>query len=501
MRLLIVSTVLAAILHTASALPYSAPFPFFSFIGLPKCVRSCKSIREATINCLPPTAPVSNNATYVACFCQSQLLHSGNNNGGICPQDCNKEDETTIQDTYKALCGLPGPSATLFPSVPAPTTSPTSTSTPTPSIPIALNTSKPTLAPTQISTPSVEEPQGQPEHNETGYVNTENPTEMLLLTSNRAHKNWIVIVAVVVPVVILILAILAWLKYCRHTQTREARTAAYERDLPREEILRRYHQNFFDRCQQGNPILIADNSLRGRLGRMLKRNKISPEEGQEIIPLQTVNQILRERYGLKLKGNEIVFDRSSKIKNRRARRRNFRISTNAPLLQPSPPNSAQGDQTPRRPASARTLASSVGQRSLFSPLSTYGSPHQTLAPPLPVRFSTPQTPRTPQTPQTPTILLPTFYQSSPATPRSAAFTRLPTTPQTLHMQRSFSSPLSPTSPYVDLTPPSPTRPPGGRGKTEDSVREYEDEIGRDEITPGSNSPISVWEVQKLRGVQ
>lgn len=174
MRFLTVFAVLPAILHTASALPFSAPFPFFSLTGLPKCARSCANILNAARSCVPPTAPVSNNATYVACFCQSQLLHSGNDIGGICPQNCNKDDEATIQGTYSALCGLPGPSATLFLSVPAPTTSPTGTSTFTSSMPIASSTSAQTLTPTQTSKPTIEEPQDQPKRHETWYVYTGN---------------------------------------------------------------------------------------------------------------------------------------------------------------------------------------------------------------------------------------------------------------------------------------------------------------------------------------
>lgn len=65
MRILTIFTAQAPILLAASAFPVSTPFPYK---GLSECVETCENIRDAANNCLPPTAPVSNEATYISCF-------------------------------------------------------------------------------------------------------------------------------------------------------------------------------------------------------------------------------------------------------------------------------------------------------------------------------------------------------------------------------------------------------------------------------------------------
>ncbi|KKA21758.1 Integral membrane protein [Rasamsonia emersonii CBS 393.64] len=42
----------------------------------PACALSCTTLQQAQSGCVPPAAPVSNQATYVSCFCQSALLTS-----------------------------------------------------------------------------------------------------------------------------------------------------------------------------------------------------------------------------------------------------------------------------------------------------------------------------------------------------------------------------------------------------------------------------------------
>jgi hypothetical protein len=185
MGLFTLYTALTAILHTTSALPYSAPFLSSSFIGLSECAKSCKSLREATIYCLPRNVSVSNNATYIACVCQSQWLRGVKDNSGLCAQECNHEDEGMIRDTYSDMCGIPGPSASVFLSVPAQETSPTSTPVPSTSIVVALTTSTSTITPAFTSTPPVEEPKVHFDHHETRYVHAATCTRLLSLTSSQ----------------------------------------------------------------------------------------------------------------------------------------------------------------------------------------------------------------------------------------------------------------------------------------------------------------------------
>lgn len=292
------------------------------------------------------------------------------------------------------------------------------------------------------------------------------PTIKLLLTSNRGHKHWQGIVTAVCVFVAVLLALLALHKYAKYTRTRVDK---YARDVPRHEQLRRMSvqlNEFYEeqRRKHNTPLRTTDNKTRGFFGLCPRSGKISS-------------------------------DNWGRILNRRTRRRRQSISTvgtSIPLLQPSPPRSATGASTPWRPASARTVASSIGRRSASSPLN---SPYQSLAPPLPIR------PITPQTPHSLAILPPTAYRRTPATPRSATFARRPITSQTPRIQRSFSSPLSPTSTSVNIAPPLPTRPLGRRSNFEDSVRDYEGKMGRYENSREMNSPSSMWEVQKLHGGQ
>ncbi|KAJ8117298.1 hypothetical protein OPT61_g1477 [Boeremia exigua] len=96
---------------------------------------------------------------------------------------------------------------------------------------------------------------------------------------------------------------------------------------------------------------------------------------QGLIPLQTVDNSFRCRLGLKR--NEA--NAQDPISNRRTRRRNLSISTTTPLIPDLTYNEDEA-WNPQRPASARTVASSIAQRSVSSPLTPY--PH--IAPPLPI---------------------------------------------------------------------------------------------------------------------
>lgn len=406
MRIPTLFTALAAIALTANALPVSTPFPFFTFKGLPECAKTCNNLHNAAIYCLPPTAPVSNEATYVGCFCRSQWLHGRKDNTGICSQECNVEDEKAIQDTYNDLCGIPGPSATRFLSVPAPTSSPSSTAAPSTSSLVALTTSTLTPVPTSTFAPPTMEPQGRPTENETWHVYTVVPTNVHTLTPFRAHKHLVVIVMLIVG---LILALAAWLLFVRCYPTinrwyhaRKPRTRVFKRDSSHEELVLAKHQRYFDRSQRNNSLLIVDNSRRARLWRWLKREQGHLAEGQETYELQDMNETLQARFGVRynLKDNKFVVDRGSRIPRIKNRRPRFTpdewIHANESLSNYYPSRIARTDQTPTRPSTARTEASSIGERSPYSLLDTQW---RDIVPQLPVRPSIPQTPRTPQSPQ------------------------------------------------------------------------------------------------------
>ncbi|PYH99901.1 integral membrane protein [Aspergillus ellipticus CBS 707.79] len=93
---LLLSTVVRA--QSVTFLPSAASSSF------PSCGLTCSLLEEAQDNCVPPTAPQTNHATYVSCFCQSSLsqLHTSN---GICEDSCTSaSDRALIQTWYSKYC-------------------------------------------------------------------------------------------------------------------------------------------------------------------------------------------------------------------------------------------------------------------------------------------------------------------------------------------------------------------------------------------------------------
>lgn len=89
---------------------------------LPTCAKSCIILSTSELICVPPAAPVSNNATYVNCFCQSDYLKALHANGELCHQFCPQEDNIAIHHYYNKLCGTPDPAfSSSTTSLPAPT--------------------------------------------------------------------------------------------------------------------------------------------------------------------------------------------------------------------------------------------------------------------------------------------------------------------------------------------------------------------------------------------
>ncbi|KAF2740320.1 hypothetical protein EJ04DRAFT_548380 [Polyplosphaeria fusca] len=75
---------------------------------LPQCARGCTVLQQAESNCLPPAAPVSQQAIYQSCVCQSTLLTQLHASGSQCQQTgCSSDDAQKISQYYIALCNGP----------------------------------------------------------------------------------------------------------------------------------------------------------------------------------------------------------------------------------------------------------------------------------------------------------------------------------------------------------------------------------------------------------
>ena len=78
--------------------------------NLPSCAQQCTVLQQGQTGCTPAGgAPVSNEAIYQSCFCQSALLTQlySNNAVQLC-SSCPANDMNTIQNWYKNYCGKGG---------------------------------------------------------------------------------------------------------------------------------------------------------------------------------------------------------------------------------------------------------------------------------------------------------------------------------------------------------------------------------------------------------
>jgi len=82
--------------------------------SFPACALSCAVLTQAQSLCVPPSAPVTDQATYVNCFCQSALLttlHASPDS--LCTSDCTVEsDRQLLQQWYSNYCASGGNAAT-----------------------------------------------------------------------------------------------------------------------------------------------------------------------------------------------------------------------------------------------------------------------------------------------------------------------------------------------------------------------------------------------------
>ena len=97
--------VLAFCLNLSSAQTLISP-------TLPACAQQCAILLQAQQGCVPPTAPVTDQATYISCFCQSGFLAPLVSGGvpaasSICPQ-CPQADSQTFFNWFQGLCPAPG---------------------------------------------------------------------------------------------------------------------------------------------------------------------------------------------------------------------------------------------------------------------------------------------------------------------------------------------------------------------------------------------------------
>ena len=126
---------LAAVLTAAASAVVVAAEGVIDFTKLPSCANECTTLKNADSSCVPPQAPVTDQATYQSCVCQSSLLSSFSSGSAsaVC-QACSAGDATAIASYYNSLCKggvVVTPSATTSSTAPATATSSTSTSTST----------------------------------------------------------------------------------------------------------------------------------------------------------------------------------------------------------------------------------------------------------------------------------------------------------------------------------------------------------------------------------
>ncbi|KAL4890003.1 hypothetical protein BDV59DRAFT_204808 [Aspergillus ambiguus] len=78
--------------------------------SFPQCGLSCSALNSAQSLCIPPTAPANGRATYVTCFCQSNLLTQLKTSpDGTCDDVCsNESDRALLQKWFSDFCSSGG---------------------------------------------------------------------------------------------------------------------------------------------------------------------------------------------------------------------------------------------------------------------------------------------------------------------------------------------------------------------------------------------------------
>ena len=131
---------------------------FSSPNALPACANQCQPLYTAQYACIPPQAPVSDDAAYRSCFCQSAFLHNlYSTPAGLCDGICPPDGLAQIRNWYVGTCGqkaVASPSAATSAG-----TSVSSSSTPTGSNAGGTRTPSPTSTAFMLPTNQQEAPQ------------------------------------------------------------------------------------------------------------------------------------------------------------------------------------------------------------------------------------------------------------------------------------------------------------------------------------------------------
>ncbi|KAF2112302.1 hypothetical protein BDV96DRAFT_649103 [Lophiotrema nucula] len=78
------------------------------YTKVPSCAHQCATLAQAEANCVPPAAPVTDQAIYQSCVCESTLLTGLHSSGALCQQTgCSADDAQKISQYYIALCNGP----------------------------------------------------------------------------------------------------------------------------------------------------------------------------------------------------------------------------------------------------------------------------------------------------------------------------------------------------------------------------------------------------------
>ena len=120
---------------------------------LPSCAQQCSVLQQAQTACIPAGgAPVSDQATYQSCFCQSNFLTQLQSPSPVqlC-SSCSASDMAAIQSWFKATC-QPGAANN------GPTTTPSITSSSTTAPTTFHVTSSPTVSPTTSAASNNQDP-------------------------------------------------------------------------------------------------------------------------------------------------------------------------------------------------------------------------------------------------------------------------------------------------------------------------------------------------------
>ncbi|OJD28998.1 uncharacterized protein BKCO1_980001 [Diplodia corticola] len=171
------------------------------FSSLPSCANSCTNLVNAQSGCVPPAAAVTNQQTYVSCFCQSALLPNFRaGSGADCASSCtNAADQSAIQQWYVAYCASGGQSGGVTSSA----TSSSATST-------AATSSAADSTSTRNSNAVINDydGDGDPSNNYEG-------------SWISAHWKWVIMLAVIFLAMIFFSILGVWLKR-RHRARRDA---------------------------------------------------------------------------------------------------------------------------------------------------------------------------------------------------------------------------------------------------------------------------------------